>query len=252
MDDRRRDWCKEASRKLANSKLSADEREEIARELAGYLEDLCSDAPSSGLDDSAATQTAAAELHEDKNLGASLYRARKENPMNLNDRTKRLWLPGMTLLLASVALLAIFHVPGLHPYYGILWLRGGAAHWSAPIVWHFYLRRSLPWLCVLPFLAAAGAYWSRRAGSGRGMETAVGLSPLLVFLAMFLAMVHFSFALDGVPPANELLPGLAVAALRSIVIPGAALLLGILPFLRASSAPRHLPDPKPENETVGN
>jgi hypothetical protein len=48
--DRPTDWREEAARKLANSKLSAEEREEISRELAGYLEDLCSDAPTRGLD----------------------------------------------------------------------------------------------------------------------------------------------------------------------------------------------------------
>lgn len=40
-----RDWRGEAERKLADSKLSAAEREEIARKLAGYLDDLCGGAP---------------------------------------------------------------------------------------------------------------------------------------------------------------------------------------------------------------
>lgn len=231
------DLREEAARKLADSKLSTAEREEISRELAGYLEDLCSDAPSRGLDDSAAMQIAVAELYEEKKLGAKLYRARREGTMN--DRTKQLWLPALTILFASVALLATFEFVGFRAYYGVLWLRGGANHWSAPLFWHYYVRANLRWLFTLPFLGAAGAYWSRRAGSGRGMQAAVGLSPLLVFLAAFVAMVHFSFALDGVPPAQTLLPALAVAALRWVVIPGVALLLGVLPFLWGSSARDH-------------
>ncbi|MGH9732148.1 MAG: hypothetical protein ACRD4A_10635 [Candidatus Acidiferrales bacterium] len=233
MPDRRLDWRKQASRKLADSKLSAAERDEVARELAGYLEDLCTDAPARGLDDPAAAQHAAAELHEDKHLGAHLYRARKEN--TVNDRTKQLWLPGLTMLLATIALLAFFEFAGFHAYYGVLWLRGPVSLGAA--YWRFSMYNA--WLFPLPFLGAAGAYWSRRAGSGRGMQAVAGLSPLLVFLAAFAAMVHFSFALDGVPPARTLLPALAVAALRWVVIPGAALLSGVLPFLLSAESRRH-------------
>jgi len=233
MRDRDSDWREEASRRLADSRLSTAEREEVSRELAGYLEDLCSDAPAHGLDDSAAMQIAAAELHEDKHLGAHLYRARREG--NMNDRTKQLWLPALTILLASISLLAFFEFAGFHAYYGVLWLRGPVRLGAA--FWRFSIYNS--WLFVLPFLGAAGAYWSRRAGSSRGMQAAVGLSPMLVFLAAFVAMVHFSFALDGVPPAKTLLPALAIAALRWVVIPGVALLLGILPALRGSGSRGH-------------
>ncbi|MHB8484416.1 MAG: hypothetical protein ACYDCM_01605 [Candidatus Acidiferrales bacterium] len=231
------DWREEASRELVNSKLSASEREEISRELAGYLEDFCSDASSRGLDDAAATQSAAAELHEDKQLGAHLYRARREGTMN--DRTKQLWLPALTILLASIALLAIFQVPGLHPYYGTLFLRIGPPLRLRAVFWRVYGLQNIAWLCFLPFLGAAGAYWSCRAGSGRRTRAAVGFSPLLVFVAMFVAMVRFDFALDGVPPANILLPGLTVAALRWVVIPGVALLLGVLPVLWNSGSRSH-------------
>lgn len=228
-----RDWRSEASGTLANSKLAPAERDEVSRELAGYLEDLCSDAPARGLDDSAAMQIAAAELHEDRHLGAHLYHARREGIMN--DRTRQLWLPALTILLASVALLAFFEFAGFHAYYGVLWLRGPVRLGAG--FWRFSIYNA--WLIVLPFLSAAGAHWSRRAGSGRGMQAAVGFSPLLVFLAAFVAMVHFSFALDGVPPARTLLPALAVAAIRWVVIPGVALLLGILPALRGSSSRDH-------------
>ena len=233
MRDRGSDWREEASRRLADSRLSTAEREEVSRELAGYLEDLCSDAPAHGLDDSAATRKAAAELHEDKHLGTKLYLARREG--NMNDRTKQLWLPALTILLASIALLAFFEFAGFHAYYGVLWLRGPVRLGAG--FWRFSIYNS--WLFVLPFLGAAGAYWSRRAGSGRGMQAVVGFSPLLVFLAAFVAMVHFSFALDGVPPAKTLIPALAIAALRWVVIPGVALLLGILPALRGSGSRGH-------------
>jgi hypothetical protein len=231
------DWREEAARKLANSKLSAEEREEISRELAGYLEDLCSDAPERGIDDRAAARNAAAELHEDKHLGANLYRARKENPMYLNNRTKRFWLPGTAVLLASAILLAVLQSAGFQPYFPHFW----AAKFNAKDVW---MRHSLliyvPWLCALPFLGAAGAYWSRRQGSGRSLQIAVGLFPAIVFLSVFLAVVPFALAIDTLPPANIFLPTLAGQILSWVIIPGAALLLGILPFLRAGDSQRRI------------
>jgi hypothetical protein len=233
MRDRRTDWGKEASRKLAAAKFSPSEREEVSRELSGYLEDFCDDACNSGLDNDVAIERASAELYEDKKLGAKLFRARRGGTMN--DRTKQLWLPALTILLASVALLATFDFAGFHAYYGVLWLRGPVSPRAA--YWRFSIYNV--WLLVLPFLGAAGAYWSRRAGSNRTLQAAVGLSPLLVFLAAFAAMVHFSFALDGVPPAKTLLPALAVAAIRWVVIPGVALLLGVLPFLWGSGSRDH-------------
>ena len=149
-----RDWGNDVSRKLADSKLSAAEREEIARELAGHLEDLCAAACSNGQGEGAGAQRAAAELHEDKHLGAHLYRARKENSMNMNDRTKRLWLPGMTILLVSAASLTIFQIAGLRPYFQTVWFRGDS---MTPHSVYSYLTIYVPWLCLLPFLGAASA-----------------------------------------------------------------------------------------------
>jgi hypothetical protein len=257
--DRRPDWREEASRKLANSKLSAAEREEISRELSGYLEDFCSDAPARGLDDSAAMQSAAAELHEDKHLGAKLYRARKENPMYLNDRTKRLWLPGISTLLASAALLAAFQVLALGLYHALALtptvgslsihartypelVRNVMRHDSAALMVYF------GWLCTLPVLGALGAYWSRRVGSSRFVQITTALFPLALFLAIFVGQQDVGqrgtslpfLAMDALPPAHIFFMFLSVSAnllLNWIIIPAAALLLGILPFLW-SSAPR--------------
>ena len=230
-----RDWRSEASGMLANSKLAPAERDEVSRELAGYLEDLCSDAPAHGLDESATTQKAAAELHEDRHLGVHLYRARREGTMN--DRTKQLWLPGGTVLLVSGALLAIFQLAGLSPYFPRAW----AANSSAADYLHRSFMIYVPWLCVLPFLGAAGAHWSRRAGSGRSVQAAVGLFPALVFLGALLTFLMLALAMGTLPPVDVFAPAFAGLMLSWVVVPGAALLVGIVPFLMSSSATRRLP-----------
>lgn len=239
------DWIREAWRKLAGSKFSVSERNDVSRELAGYLDDLCSESRSTGADESSSTARAAHELHEDPRLGAHLYRARKEG--NMNDRTKQLWLPGMTLMLATAATLALFQL-------AVHWTFG--AYVSAPhpnkfpdlTFWSLRYRSAVlaiyfAWLYVLPFVSAAGAWWSRRAGSTRAMQVASGLFPLAVLLAVFLGQLAVAqgdsaafLAINELPPAHILFMFLSRPRslfLIWVAIPGAALLLGVLPFLWA-------------------
>lgn len=230
-----RDWRKEALRKLASSKLSAAEREEIARELAGHLDDLYSDARNRGLDESAAIKCAAAELHEDARLGPKLRRARQEGKMMI-ERIKRFWFPSVAILFASVAFLAAIQAAGLRPYF---MMKG-----ELPLVIY------LPWLVVLPFLGAGGAYWARCQRGGQTVAATIGLLPVLklfgsfvaVFVASLLVALPVCVALGALTPDAEFFIVLAGAILSWVVIPGAALLLGVLPFLRSSEFPRRAVD----------
>jgi hypothetical protein len=227
------DWKSEASRKLERAKFSTAERDDVSQELAGYLEDLCSDARASGDAESAViAETALAELNEDPYLGANLYRARKEKTMN--DRTKRFWLPGFSILFASIMVLIFLESAGISPYFPHAWAGNSS---NNPLL-HHSLMLSVPWLCILPFLGAAAAYWSRRVGSGPALRVAVGIFPALVFLATFLVWVPWSMAIGVLPPAKIFLPAFTGLILSWFVIPGAALMLGVLPFLRGGSVSR--------------
>ena len=229
-----RDWRKEASRKLADSRLSAEECEEIARELAGHLEDLYSDARNRGLDESAAIQCAIAELHEDARLGPKLRCARQEGNMMI-ERMKRFWFPSVAILFASAAFLAAIQAAGVRPYF---MMKG-----ELPLVIY------LPWLVVLPFLGAGGAYWARCQRGGQTVAGAIELLPVLKFFGSFVAVFVVSLlvalpvcvALGALTPNAKFFIVLAGAILSWVIIPGATLLLGTLPFLRSSSATRRLP-----------
>jgi hypothetical protein len=254
MPEPRPNWREEALCKLADSKLSRDEREEISRELAGYLEDLCADAPARDLHDRVATESAAAELHEDKHLGATLYRARRENAMHLNDRTRHLWLPGITSLFASAALLAAFQAAALWTYHAY----APTPHaQNYPDLVHNLMRHNgaalmiyFGWLYTLPFLGALGAYRSRRSGGNRLAQITTGLFPLVLFLAIFSAQwggaERNTFApylgMDSLPPTHIFFPFLSGSSnlfLSWLAIPGAALLLGVLPFAWKSGIRGH-------------
>lgn len=240
------DWRRKASRRLEDSKFSVEERQEISRELGDYLEDSCDDASSHGLDDRAAAQRAISELYEDKHLGANLFRARRGCNMNLNARTKQCWLPAIGMLLASAVLLAAFQVAAswahaayapTQPSANISSLMANLARYRAVA-----LAVYLAWLYALPFLGAAGAYWSRRAGSGLPVQIATGLFPLALFSAIFVGQhavgqegTSLGFlAMAELPPAHMFFPFLTTfnnLLLTWVVIPTAALLLGVFPFL---------------------
>ncbi|MHB8484415.1 MAG: permease prefix domain 1-containing protein [Candidatus Acidiferrales bacterium] len=229
-----RDWCNEVSRKLANSRLPVEEREEISRELAGHLEDLYSDARNRGLDESAAIKCAVAELDEDARLGPKLHLARQEGNMMI-ERIKRFWFPSIAILFASVAFLVAIQAAGLRPHF---MMKG-----ELPLVIY------LPWLIALPFLGAGGAYWARCQRGGQTVAAAIGLIPVLKFFGSFAAAFIASslvalpvcVALGALTPDAKFFIVAAGAVLSWVVIPGAALLLGVLPFLPASRAPRRLP-----------
>ena len=241
------DWRSEVLRRLAGSKLSAAEREEIARELAGYLEAYCEDGGRAGFQEASVVQAAFAELDEDKSLGAHLYRARKEHSMNVDGRTRQFWIPAVTVFLASAFVLAGFHALAVRVYrayeseMGAVRGYAGLMHsvmWHDNAAWMFYLA----WLFVLPFLGAAGAYWSRREGAAPSMRIAAGLFPAVLFAAIFLGKLEATqkgaslpfLAIFPLPPAHLFFPFLPEAAslfLSWILIPCAALFLGILPSL---------------------
>jgi hypothetical protein len=230
------DWKNEASHRLKHAKFSASERDDVSRELAGYLEDLCSNSRTTGDAESAAiVESALVELNEDPHLGVHLYRARKET--NMNDRTKRFWLPGTCILLASALPLPLLESAGFSPYFPRAW--AGNSGIEQPVLYPS-LMIFFPWLCILPFLGAAGAYWSRRIGNGPALRIAVGIFPAFVFLATFFVWVPISAAIGALPPAKILLPALARLILSWFVIPGVALLLGVLPFLHDRNVSRRM------------
>jgi len=248
------DWHGKVSRKLEHSKFSAAEREDISRELGHYLEYLCGDASSRGVDDPAATESATAELHEDKHLGASLYRARRENAMHLNDRTRQFWFPGITVLLAGGALLAASQAAALWTYHAYAPMPHAQRY---PDLVHNLARHDgaalmiyLGWLYTLPFLGALGAGWSRRCGGNRLAQITTGFFPLLLFLAIFIGQwigvernTFLPFlGMGSLPPAHFFFPFLSVSGnlfVSWLVIPGAALLLGVLPLVWKSGISGH-------------
>ena len=131
----------------------------------------------------------------------------------MNQRTKAIWIPGLISLTVASSALALLQVWGVRPH--IVWMRSGLA-----------LLFYIPWLVAQPVFGAVGAYISRHNGGSLSERLTAGLLPAAGMLPVF--CLAFCSAL-----AHRItLGGLTVCIAAWVVVPGIALAVGTLPFLR--------------------
>jgi hypothetical protein len=195
--------------------VSLAEEQEIIAELASHLEDLYEQQLATGCGESEAVERALGELTEWRRLARGIRRATREED-EMNNRTKTLWLPGLISLAGSMAW---------------MWILQGALpqpemrlnHAGLPLLYQ------LLWLATSPLIGAASALLSRRWGGGRTTALAAALSPSIVMIPLWVGL-----ATRMNHPSPRQWFNLFCGVLNWIVVPGVALLLGALPFLRAS------------------
>lgn len=131
----------------------------------------------------------------------------------MNSRTKQFWLPSLVSLTTAMGSLMILILISLQPR---------------------FLGRTplqmvlLPWLALLPFCGAAGAYLSRRGGAHLLARVVSGLFPMIVlFCVVGILMVTRLIVL-----ARPHLPFISIWIALGIILPSAALLVGTAPFLK--------------------
>ncbi len=134
----------------------------------------------------------------------------------MNARTRTFWLPALVSLTAAMAGLTISTLVGLEP-------RFVARGWGTYVVY-------IPWLVTLPFCGAAGAYLSRRAGGERQAPLAAGLFPVIAMTGLVGILTLIGKFVYAKPQWFYF----SVTVLFGSILPGMALLLGAIPFARAS------------------
>ncbi len=153
-------------------------------------------------------------------LGAwSLLSTRTKKNMNthtMNTRTRTFWVPALVSLTTAMACLTISTLGGLEP-------RFIARGWATYVVY-------IPWLLTLPLCGAAGAYLSRRAGGERQTCLAAGLFPVIAMTSL----VGFLTVIGKFVYAQPQWVYFSMAVLFGSILPGTALLLGAVPFAKAS------------------
>ena len=213
------DWDKAITEHLGLKEIRA----EVVRELAAHLEESYDNRRSHGLSEPNALAETLAELDDCGPLSAAI-RGRNSEEDRMNYRTRTLWLPAMITLLGASLSLMILQKTGFRPN----------LIWKGPIAVLFYV----PWLASLPFVGAAGAYLAQRAHAAIGRRVLVATSPALLLLIVMSMILPLAMIVDGFWWFRFVY--FAIAVVNWVVVPGAGLLLGAVPFLREQHAEKSL------------
>jgi hypothetical protein len=215
-----RDWQALVRERLSGRGLTTAQKEEVVAELSSHLEELYEEAISQEADESDAVRRALDEVANWRQLSRRIQSS-KQKEGQMNYRTRSLWLPGFASLTAAMGTLMLMNRFGIEPI--ILW------HGSLAI-----FQIHLPWLAVLPLFGALGAYLSQRANGNLKLRLAAASFPALVLLGLFCPGIVIAAIFQSHRTWHDLPVAFAVVVFNWVLIPGAALLVGALPFLRNS------------------
>ncbi len=219
------EWTAIVKQRLGALGLDPRREAEIVEELAGYCQELSEEGRDRGLPMDAAHARALDEVRDWDELRREIQKAElEEEPMN--HRTRRIWIPGLLTLTLSMGLFGSLESLGLHMR--ILWLNRTA------------LIFSLPWMLVLPFVGALGAYISERAGGGHRERLLASLFPSGALSILFFSVFAVGWIVESWVAHTLAFAGFVNLELSWAIIPGAALLIGALPFL-VPRKPRPVP-----------
>jgi hypothetical protein len=227
-----RDWSALVHRHLASVRVDERRRREIGAELADHLEDAYDSALRSGCTEAEAVAFAMERVPDWSSLAAAVSRSTDEDS-TMTRQAITVLLPGTTMVLAAATgmSLVVYATP--------------ADRWVDPR-WHVHAPAAgLAFLFYL-VLGAIGAAWSRHAGGSRGERLAAGAFPLALHVAMAGPAVgaDMLYAFSRGAVGRHLDINFINMILVMLVAPGAALLLGGLPFARRNA---RLGDPNPRS-----
>ena len=150
---------------------------------------------------------------------AMLLCAAASDGNRLSQRSRSLLVPALTTFFGASVSLMLCQFFGMQPR--IVWVHnlGMSFYW--------------PWLGSLPLFGAAGAHLSKRAQGRISSLLTAALFPALIMLTVMLLILPWGLAIDGFHFFRLVAFGLGL--INWVVIPAAALLLGVLPFLRDST-----------------
>jgi hypothetical protein len=213
------DWSEIVCARLRRVSLDADREHEIRAELAGHLEDAYEDARRRGCSEEDAVARALAAVPDWAQLERTIQRANQEGEL-MSLATKTLWAPGMAGLFCAAALVL-----------GVTRL-ASPARWADPRPEAQWLAAAIGLSCYVAF-GALGASWSRRAGGSVWVRFLAGVFPLALHVAMVITAIAIGMVSEirWHPQQLRLNFQLGVV-LAFVIIPGIALAVGTLPFLR--------------------
>jgi hypothetical protein len=215
-----RDWNALVRERLSGLGFTDAQQSEVIAELGAHLEDLYEEQRALGVNEIDAIRRALDEV-TDWRLLARNIRHSKNQEEQMNIRVKSLWLPGLASLSTAIVALSIVNRIGIQPK--IIWYGSTVG-----------LELYFPWLMTLPVFGGLGAYLSQRAHGEVQARLAAALFPVIFLSGLFCTILMFSGLIERHLTWRALPVAFALTILNWVLIPGAALALGALPFLRTS------------------
>ena len=194
--------------------LGRDHSAEVVEELANHLEETYLSLRRQGIGEREALCMTERQVRNWQELREQIVRAQEDH---MNDRVRRLWIPGLVTFLGAAVSLVVIGKLGVEP-------KAFIATPFPPLV--FYI----PWLVTLPVFGALGAFLARRANA-RGMSVHVSSTfpAILMAIAMVITLASVLLLLGRTPPV--LTPGAFLAAgISEVAVPAVALLMGDMLF----------------------
>jgi hypothetical protein len=219
-----RDWNVLVRERFSGRGLSELQQAEVVSELAAHLEDLYEHQRSLGITEAEAISRSLKEVDNWRQLSRDISRTRKLEGQ-MNSRTKSLWLPGFTTLTAGMGALAIIMGHDVHRF-----------NFEPRIYWYgstAVVQIYLPWLAILPIIGGIGAYLSRLANGNLKTRVAAATFPALVPFALFCPGIVVAAVTQHHLNWHVLPVAIAGMVFSWVLLPGAVLTLGALPFLRS-------------------
>lgn len=219
------DWRSLASSRLGRTNLSEEEHEAIVTELADHLEEIYEVLLLQGMEEQPAIEKTLQEFGDARQLGTRIYAAKKEG-VEMNERTRSFWLPGLVTLTVSMVLLLILQ----HTNWP---LSRTLFHASPPLV-PFTI-----WLGTLPIVGALGTYLSGRAGGSLRARIGAAVFPSIALAGMLVFAWVFALLVEKNPFVREHQIQFALIFLPWVVFPGMALLAGGVFFQKVTTSRGH-------------
>jgi hypothetical protein len=225
----------QVKKRLGKLGLPPRREEEISRELGEHVEDHAAELQAAGLTKDQAQREALESVRDWPQLREQILVV-ETGEVNMNYRTKVLWLPAFGALFMSNMLLAGIQIFGplphffiLHPGKGmqIFILRPGK-------VMEIFCAFLVPWLFTQPAVGAVAAWWSRRAGGVTRHQLLAALSPAIALLAVFVLILPWAMIVEE--KHNLSVITFLVLTVTWVLLPAVPLLLGAAPFLRRGHA----------------
>lgn len=224
------DWEQAVRERMDGLRLSKSGTHEVIAELAQHVEQQYEALRVGGFAEGEATQRALAVFSDWKQLRVEIEQERKHG---MTDGTRKVMLPGTIVFAVSTMFIySGVALRALHPSQ-VHWLNSYSFFTINPLL-----------LCGNLASGAVGAYLSLRLGGNRTQRTLTALFPTIIMAAMlgFLfvgGMILRALRIDGAHPSLFIMCSSLLGHFVGIVlIPGACLMAGALPFLFRHGAMR--------------